>query len=380
MGWAFRFFGTFTVIIYLLLNYYVGLRILQALKGFFPGIKPVVFWPVFIVLSFSFIIDRLFPWHFAFLKVIGAYWVAVFLYLLIFFAIVDFLGFINWAVKIFPSWQVYWQNKKIFILPMLLSLFFVAAGSIIAHIPTVSKYELEIAKNTGDLKELKAVMVSDLHLEQSISSAHLEKAAEQITALRPDFIFLAGDLVEGTLDPATEEKFIRLLGKLKAKHGIYAVLGNHEHYGNEAGNIADFLKDQGIILLRDEVAEVLDGKIYIAGRNDYSSGRVLAGPRKSLADLLEGLDMSKPVILLDHQPQTVEETQQAGVDLMLSGHTHGGQLFPVQFFTKALFVIDRGLWQNGSFNLIVSTGLGTWGPPIRTSARSEIVEIDLHFK
>ena len=130
----------------------------------------------------------------------------------------------------------------------------------------------------------------------------------------------------------------------------------------------------------DQVTEAVDGNIYIAGRNDFGTGHMMnMGGRESVEEILGDIDRSKPIFLLDHQPQEVEEASAAGVDLMLSGHTHGGQLFPIQLFTKALFVIDRGLFQDGDFNLIVTTGIGTWGPPIRTNSKSEIVVMNITF-
>lgn len=139
-----------------------------------------------------------------------------------------------------------------------------------------------------------------------------------------------------------------------------------------------YLEGQGITVLRDSLSECLNAAIYIVGRED-GSGYSRSGQRKPLAQILTGTDPNKPLLLLDHQPQNVQEAEKAGVDVMFSGHTHGGQLFPAEFVTKSLFVIDRGLWTEGNFHLIVSTGLGTWGPPIRTSARSEIVEVNLNF-
>jgi hypothetical protein len=186
--------------------------------------------------------------------------------------------------------------------------------------------------------------------------------------------------VESTLDSATEEKLQRIIKNLKSKHGIYAVLGNHEYYGGHADKITAFLQAQGVTVLRDEFRETMEGKLYLVGRNDYRSGHFNPENRKNLDEILLGIDSSKPIILLDHQPQDVTEAKEAAIDLMLSGHTHGGQLFPVQLATKSLFLIDRGLYQENSFNLIVSTGLGLWGPPIRTSSRSEIVEINLTFR
>lgn len=366
-------------VIYLLLNYYVGLRSLQAFKAYCPSSKPLIFWIVFIVISMGYIWDRVFPLKFSLLKMVGSYWIAAFFYLLIFYFLLDVLELSNSTAKLFPLLEPYWQSKKIYLLVLLLTTVIIIIGSWLAHNPYIVKYGVQINNKSTDLQNIKLVMISDLHVETSSSSRYLEKAADKITSLHPDLILIAGDFAEGTLDPVTKDKLSQILSKLHARYGIYAVLGNHEYYGGESDGITEFLYSQDLTVLRDELTESIGGKIYIAGRHDYDSGRVLGGKRKPLAEILTGTDPSKPLILLDHQPRDISEAKQAGVDLMLSGHTHGGQLFPLQLTTKSLFIIDRGILQEEPFHLIVSTGLGVWGPPIRTNSRSEIVEIDLTF-
>lgn len=379
MSSIFKVLGLAFLSVYLLLNYYVGLRSLQAIRSFFPSLHSLIFWPIFLVIASAYLADRVFSLNISFLRILGSYWLAAFFYLLLFYLFIDILGLIFSASKTLPSWELYWQNKKVYALALAATTLILLIGSWAAYAPRIVKYDLQIAKKAEGLEHLKIVMVSDLHIEPLANTKYLENAARTVTSLHPDLILLAGDIVEGSLDPVTEDKLSRIIHRLEARYGIYAVLGNHESYGGQTDQITNFLKSNGLAVLRDEITTSAEGKIYIAGRNDYRSGHFDTGNRKKLEEILRGIDPAKPLILLDHQPQAVAEAKETGVDLMLSGHTHGGQLFPAQFVTKALFLIDRGLWQEQNFHLVVSTGLGFWGPPIRTSSRSEIVEINLTF-
>lgn len=379
MGSAFKIMGTAVVIVYLGLNYYIGLRSFQTLKVYYPLAKPWIFWPIFLLIAFAYFLDRIISLKIPFLRMIGSYWLAAFLYLLLFYLLIDITGLLNNGLKFLPStWLVLWENKKIYTLGLILTTGVLIVGTWVAQNPHISKYDIAVAKKAEGLTSLKIVLISDLHVDAGARTDFMLDAARTITAMNPDLILLGGDLIDGSFDQITKDKLANILNNLQAKSGIYAVLGNHDYFGREADQLTSYLEGQGVNVLRDNLSEALDGKIYIAGREDRS-GNFGSQQRKPLSDILKGIDPGKPLILLDHQPVNIEEAQSAGVDLMFSGHTHGGQLFPAQFFTKALFVIDRGLWTNGNFHLIVSTGLGVWGPPIRTSARSEIVAINVHF-
>lgn len=376
MNSSLKLLGIAFFIVYSLLNYYVGLRSFQAIKAFFPSFPGIVFWPVLAVVTSAYIIDRALNLNIYLLRLIGSYWIAAFFYLLLIFILLDVGLYISSTFHIFSS-SGFSPDKKIYGAAIVITSIILIIGTWFARNLQLVKYDLHIAKQPG-FDKLIIVLISDLHVEPFASTGYMEKAADTITAQNPDLIFLAGDIVEGSLNPQTESKLENILSKMKAKYGIFAVLGNHEYYGGQADQISAFLEAKGVHVLRDEMYTAGDGKVIIAGRNS-GSGPGAKDSRKSLQEIIRGIDLSKPLIVLDHQPQAVSEAQKSGADLLLSGHTHGGQLFPLQFFTKSLFIIDRGLWQEESFHLIVSTGLGIWGPPIRTSARAEVVEAILHF-
>lgn len=385
MNPSFFLFGLLFVAIYLLLCFYVGIRSFQTLKAFIK-IKSIIFWPTYIIIAFSYIINRALGINIYILELIGSYWIAAFMYLLLFFSLFDLLGM---AIRILNSvfaaserlslLELRWKTKRIYFLVFIFTGVILLSGTWAARNPAVSTYDVQINKKVAGIQQLKIAFISDLHIEKSAKTEYMEIAAENISALNPDIIMMGGDILESNLSAANEKKLEAVLNKLRAKYGIYAVLGNHEYYGGQADQITSYLQDKGIRVLRDQICESINGQIYIAGRNEENFGQASTEVRRPLSDIFNGIDNSRPIILLDHEPKTVEEAENAGVDLMLSGHTHGGQLFPIQIITKAIYVVDRGLWQKDSFNLVVSTGLGLWGTPVRTASRSEIVVINLIF-
>ena len=166
--------------------------------------------------------------------------------------------------------------------------------------------------------------------------------------------------------------------KLSAPYGVFAVLGNHEYIGGNAEEAIKYLGEAGVKVLRDSSQEIA-GSFYLIGRDDRSSERVNKVKRQDLKTLMKGIDRSFPTILMDHQPSQLEEPVEQGVDLQLSGHTHAGQLFPIRYITRRIFEDDWGLLRKGNFQLIVSSGYGTWGPPIRLGNTPEVVDIVIKF-
>jgi predicted MPP superfamily phosphohydrolase len=152
------------------------------------------------------------------------------------------------------------------------------------------------------------------------------------------------------------------------------VTGNHEYIGGVEQAVA-YLREHGVTVLRDSCVTLPSG-VIIAGREDRSSSSFAGKKRKDLSEILDGADTSKPVILMDHQPFHLEEAEHAGVDFQLSGHTHHGQLWPLNYITNAIYEISWGYLRKGATQYYVSCGAGTWGPPVRLGNRPEI----LHFR
>ncbi len=294
------------------------------------------------------------------------------------------------------------------VLTLVLSL--TVYGGWNARHPVINKYDLTVNKKANGLKQLRIIMVSDIHLGDIIRPARLNPLVEAVNRLRPDLVLFAGDIVERSLDAAEARELVNILGRMKAKYGIFAVTGNHDRPRGEGSNIVDHLKSAGITVLEDSYEKV-GGGAYIIGRKnadrrhreesdeaakaDDAAEAAVEGPgpaagenpggrppeeRRDLAELLQGVDSTQPLILLDHQPIDLEKAQSNKVDLQLSGHTHNGQVFPISLITGQIYEMDWGMLTKGAYNIIVSSGYGTWGPPLRIGNNPEIVDISVRFK
>ena len=166
------------------------------------------------------------------------------------------------------------------------------------------------------------------------------------------------------------------LEKINAPLGVYAITGNHEYFSGVAAAVS-YMEEGNITVLQDAAVKVADA-FYLVGRKDRMAER-LGGGRKEVSEILQDVDKSFPLILMDHQPYFLEVAEQNGIDLQLSGHTHHGQLFPFNFITRAIYELSWGYLQKGNTHYYVSCGVGTWGPPIRTNSHPEIVELNIRF-
>lgn len=194
-------------------------------------------------------------------------------------------------------------------------------------------------------------------------------------ALEPDVIAITGDLVDGTVEDLREH--VAPLAGLRAKHGVYFVTGNHEYYSGVDAWIAE-LSRIGVRVLRNERVEIRvgDDAIDLAGVDDFSARRV-PGHGPDLKRALEGRDPARELILLAHQPRAIEEASRLGVGLQLSGHTHGGQIWPWTYLVYLQQPYVSGLHRHGDAQVYVSRGTGYWGPPMRLGADAEITKLTL---
>jgi len=221
-------------------------------------------------------------------------------------------------------------------------------------------------------------MVSDIHLGLVVDNDRLKEMVNRINELDPDIVFLAGDTIDEDVRLFADNKMPEILKELKTKYGVYAVLGNHEYIGGNSKLAVEYLQQAGINVLVDKWIKVND-LFYVAGRDDLMAGRMNGKQRLELSRLIEGIDYTLPIILLDHQPSNLEEGQINGIDLQLSGHTHNGQFFPNTLISKCVFENSWGYLRKGGCQIIVSAGFGTWGPPIRIGSNSEITDIKISF-
>lgn len=214
---------------------------------------------------------------------------------------------------------------------------------------------------------MNVVLVSDVHFGYINGVSDGERLAEKVNALNPDVVLIAGDLVDMHLKPVMEKNMLSTVEKIESRHGVFFALGNHDIYDNKSNSLTQMLRERGINVVRDEKI-LVDDKFFVAGRDNFS--------KKPLKEILEGAD-EKPVLLMQHTPDSITEAVENKVFLQVSGHTHKGQMFPGRLFTKRIFLLDYGYKKFDDTNVIVSSGYGTWGPPIRVGSRSEICLIKI---
>lgn len=240
--------------------------------------------------------------------------------------------------------------------------------------PVTTPATVRVAKPCGERQVLRIAVASDLHLGDLNDKARLAKNVAQINALKADLIVLPGDIVDNRLESLVAQKMHEELLRLKAPLGVFAVLGNHDSFA-QSERCARYLEERcAIRVLRDEVVLVADG-FYLVGRRDFTERK----HRKPLREILRGIDRSKPVILLDHQPNRLAEAAGLGVDLQISGHTHDGQVWPINWVVKFLYEVSNGLGRKGGMSVYVTSGLNLWGFPARIGTRSEVVDLRVEF-
>ena len=219
-------------------------------------------------------------------------------------------------------------------------------------------------------------VATDLHVGLLVRNHWLSRMIETINSTRPDMVLLVGDIVDSDVTHAQEERLSEELGTLSAPLGVFAVLGNHEFYSGAEEAAASF-RDGGVTVLRDEAVQV-EGILTLVGRDDRASAR--RGSSRFPLSAIPGVEGSLPVIVMDHTPSDLQEAEDAGVSLQVSGHTHRGQLWPFNFMTSRIFEQDWGFLKKGETLYYISCGVGVWGPPIRTSSRPEVVVLNVSFQ
>lgn len=359
-----------------LVNYYIGYHAWLLLYEWFSGISSGVYWTVFVLIAFAYVIGMI-PWPKAIkpiarlFKVIGSYYLACMEFAIIMLPLADLLYVVLGWLGVDRTHFISEAGTTL----LVLLLVFLIWGSINAWSTVIRTHSIPIDKSIGTSTPLTVAVASDLHLGNIVGNRHLKRMVTQMNAMNPDVILLAGDVLDDSIEPFVRNRMSEQLKQLKARHGVYAVLGNHEYYGGSIQEYTELMKSIGIKVLQDEVVEVAGA--YIVGRKDKTAESMEASGRMSVNSLLSGLDLSRPVIMMDHQPTGFEVAAQAGVDVLLSGHTHRGQIAPNHWITKRLFELDWGYLRKEHMHVVVSSGYGTWGPPIRLASRSEIIKLEV---
>lgn len=242
--------------------------------------------------------------------------------------------------------------------------------------PAVLNVEVPLRRLPRALDGTTIVQLSDVHIGPTIGREFLDSVVKRVNALKPDLVAITGDLVDGDVDTLAES--IAPLSGLESRHGTFFVTGNHEFYSGADAWCAK-LRTLGVRVLRNEHVTIRQGEAAfdLAGIEDYTSGRFDAGRASDVGVAVEGRDPERELVLLAHQPKSVFEAQRHGVGLQLSGHTHGGQIWPFNYLVKLAQPVVAGLSRFGDTYLYVSRGTGYWGPPMRLGAPAEITRLTL---
>lgn len=390
--------------IYLLLNLYI-LRWAYLWMGTCHSILRtlgfrLIFAVIYVLLSTSlltgFLIKNPKSLH-RMLKIIGNYFLGIFLYTLVIILLTDF-GRILLKYVFHASWI---HSRTAFTVAgaicALLILLLSACGIFHAKYIKTTSYDVIINKTIPERTSMKVVLLADTHFGYNAGVLHARELVRKINKQKPDLVCIAGDIFDNEYDAIRNpEKLEKTLRGIKSTYGVYACWGNHDlneeilagftfkHKDGDLSDIKDprmkkFLKDSNIHILKDE-SVLINDQFYVIGRKDASLTEKIHETRKAPAQLTEKLDRDKPIIMIDHQPKELQELADAGVDLDLCGHTHDGQTFPGNFTIKLMWENPCGLLSKDNMTNITTSGAGVWGPAMRIGTDSEICSINIQLK
>lgn len=258
----------------------------------------------------------------------------------------------------------------------------------------VTHYDVKIDKHVKSRDTLRAAFISDLHLSYNSDVGMIRQMVDKLNREKPDIVFVGGDMFTSSYKSVLEpEEYIKALKGIKAKEGVYWVYGNHDveeplfcgfpigdpKKAERTKQIKKFLKKSGFKILDDKCAAISKGEIQLVGRADEYKPVDRAEKRMAPDVLMEDIDKDKPVIVLAHEPDDFGDLAAEGGDILFSGHTHGGQIFPGNIIVDMMLDVVYGMKDRNGLKVIVSSGVGCYGPPIRVLTNSEIVIADIHF-
>lgn len=290
-------------------------------------------------------------------------------------------------------------TKKLFIMTGVCCLTFSICMSSYGYINAknikTTNYTIKINKQIKNHSDLKIVLISDLHLGYNIDNSQISKMVQKINQQQPDLVVIAGDIFDNDYEAILEpNNIIQTLKNIQSKYGVYACYGNHDiqetiligftfdnpHDKDESDiRMDEFLKKANIHLLHDE-GVLIDNSFYLFGRADRQKPGKNIKKRKTPQQITQNMNKNLPIIVLDHQPDQLQDLADAGVDLDLSGHTHNGQIFPCNIVTSFIWENSYGCIQKDNMYSITTSGVGLFGPFMRIGSNGEICTITIRFK
>ena len=333
-------------------------------------------------------------WLHRILKIIGNYFLGIFLYVLMIILVAD-IGRLLFKYVFHFSWI--WSPLAFTLAGAVCSILIITIsifGIFHAKKIKVSSYNVTVDKTVPDTDSLKIVLLADTHFGYNAGAIHAQEIVNKINQQNPDLVCIAGDIFDNEFDAIREpEEIEKILQTIHSRYGVYACWGNHDlnepilagfTFNQNANNISDprmkeFLQKSNIHLLEDE-SVLINNKFYIVGRKDASLSEKVGEIRQKPKQLTASIDKTKPVIFIDHQPKELQELADAGADLDLCGHTHDGQTFPGNITVRFLWENPCGYLKKDNMHNIVTSGAGVWGPAMRIGTDSEICVINVSFQ
>lgn len=369
----------------LLVNYYLYRRAKQAFQIQSPRNRKI-FFILFWFVAFSYPIARSMSnvmnnFIYDFILWIGSFWFAFMLYFFLQLLAIDIVRFADKYFSFLPTFLFtnYTRTKKLTaVAVILIASITIAYGFNNSSNVKVKTLEMSVQKRNAEVDSLNILFFADTHLTPVNNGRTLDKIVEITNSLNIDAVLLAGDVVDDLSHHLYRYVLHDKLKKIKTKFGVIMANGNHEWIvGIE--DAQKFLRESKLIVLRDSVLTIANS-LQVVGREDKSLTRYVNYNRKTIEQLAEKLNPNLPSVVLDHQPFELERTANAGFDMQLSGHTHHGQMFPMNLITSIIYEISWGYKKIGGSHFYVTSGVGTWGPPVRIGSDAELVHIILRFE
>lgn len=389
--------AVFLAPIYLALNAYVFIWFRRYMTACFHVFQKWQFGLSMLIIYSFFALSLLFAflWPVRWLKQMSNIWFGMAAFILVTVLFADLIRIIlKYLIRVdlakFSSARMIAVNGTLCI---LIIAFCTIYGYFNARNIQVAPYTVTINKSCGKLNSLKIVLTADLHLGYNIGNKEMKQMVKKINEEDPDLVVIAGDLFDNDFDALkSPDTIAETLRGIRSTYGVYACYGNHDiqekilagfTFNQKGKKMSDprmdaFVKDAGITLLRDE-GVMIDDSFYLFGRADEERPGRGINVRKTPSEIAAAVNPDKPFIVIDHQPDELEELSAVGVDLDLCGHTHNGQIFPGNLLQRFLWENPCGYLQKGAMHNIVTSGVGLFGPNMRIGTKSEICSINVKF-
>ena len=424
--------------VYILVNVYIFWRVTGWLKVGFPALQTrggiLASAAVYSFFALSFLIAFLMPPQATacrVMKQIGNYWLGVLLYMILIIVVADVVRLVLLHVLHIDREKLCTPRVRRIVGRACMALILAVSvlGVVNAGIVRTTPYEITVNKQAGKMDSLKVVLAADLHLGYNIGVLQMQKMVEKINEQDADLVVFAGDIFDNEWEAVEKpDEIAGILRGIRSKYGVYACYGNHDveepilagftFGGSESkqssAEMDSFLEQANIKLLRDE-GVLIDGSFYLYGRPDAqrpgaaamgaaagteanegtaqaASAQTVSGQspqnqtagaseytRLTPAEITQGMDKSKPILVIDHQPRELAELAAAGVDVDLCGHTHDGQIFPANIIVNLTWKNSYGYLKEGQMHNIVTSGVGLFGPNMRVGTKAEICPITIMF-